>query len=62
MATTKKVFCNFPTTARYLQHRYNVTKEIRIGPTDASPSRLSAENPAFSVSAGCVWAGRLKNG
>ena len=44
------VFGNYPTTARYLQHGYNLTIGVRIGLTDDHPLGLSNDNPAFSIS------------
>ena len=44
------VLHNHPTTARYLQHRCNLTNGVRIGLTDDYPSRLSNDDPSFSIS------------
>ena len=44
------VFGNYSTTARYLQHRYNLTNGVRIGLTSDYPLRISNDDPSFSIS------------
>ena len=44
-----KAFMNYPEKSRYLKHRYNLTNGIRIGLTDDYPTRLSNNNPSFSI-------------
>ena len=45
-----KLFANYPSRKQYLHHRSILTEGAKIGLTRSYPTRLTNNNPSFSVS------------
>ena len=56
------VFGTYPNTAWYLEYRYDLTEGMRMGLTEDHPSRVSNNNPAFSISKKICIAQQVENG